>query len=155
MSLDPTAREANIRDSVKKFFVENIQTGEGVPVLFDKTLSYPDLTGKTVTKWVAVRFGDMEIKTMSDITLEVFVCTRQDNEGFKLAQLKDKVLGYLSGGVTDSFGRIPFYQSHATNAWVLLGAIVVIEVRESPEIPADDDTKYKLLTCRCKTASKI
>jgi hypothetical protein len=156
MALDATAREANIRDSIKKYFVDSLTTAEGIPVTFDRSLASPDLQGKTVTKWVSVKLGDMEIATMSRIVLEVFVCTRQDNEGFKLAQLKDKVLGYLSDeDATDGYKRISFYQSHATNAWTLLGAILVTKVIESGELEADDDTKYKLLTCFCRTASKI
>lgn len=156
MALNATAREANIRDSVKKFFVDNITTVEGVPVTFDRSLASPDLQGKLATRWVSIRFGEMEIGTMSKIVIEIYVCTRQDNEGFKLAQLKDKVLGYLCSELaTDGFGRIPFYQSHATNAWTLLGGIVVTQVLESGELSADDDTKYKLLTCFCRTASII
>jgi len=156
MALNATAREANIRDSVKKFFVDNIEIAEGVPVTFDRSLASPDLQGKTVTRWVAIRYGEMEINTMSRIVLEVYVCTRQDNEGFRLAQLKDKVRGALSDEQsTDGYKRIPFYQSHATNPWTLLGAIIVTRVLESGELNADDDTKYKVLTCFCRTASIV
>jgi len=156
MVLHATARESNVRDSVKKFFVDNIETTEGIPVTFDKALIYPDLTDKTVEKWVNVNFGSMIFGTYSDINLEVHVCTRKDNEGFKLAQLKDKVLGYLSDATTtDGYKRIPFYQSHPTDVWVSLGAFLVIDVIESAQLNADDETKYKTLDVLLRTASII
>ena len=48
MALDATAREANLRDSIKKFFIDNLETIEGLVVTFDKALSYPDLSDRTV-----------------------------------------------------------------------------------------------------------
>lgn len=153
MTLDPTAREANFRDSIKKYFVDNF----GVPITFDKALSSPNIQGKAVHKWVTVLFDSIVLGTMSEITLRLFCCTRQDNEGFKLAQLRDTVVGYLvnDGSIGDGQVRIPFYRSHAVDAWSLLGSLLVIDVFESAQLEAPDETKYKILTVRLKTASKM
>lgn len=154
MSLHATAREANVRDSFKKYFIDGIETTDGVPVSFDKTLNHPDLEDKSIDKWVNIRFGDMNFGTMSDIMVEIYCCTRKDNEGFKLAQLRDTVFNYLSDDTsTDGYVRVPFYASSPTVAWTSLGAILIIEVIESAELEVDDGTKYKILTLICKTPS--
>lgn len=157
MALDPTAREANFRDSIKKYFVDNLETIDGIPLTFDKALSSPNIQGKTVHKWVTILFGSAHIDTMSEIYFRIFCCTRQDNEGFKLAQLKDTVMGYLTndGSVGDGQVRIPFYRSYANQAWSLLGSLLVIDVMDSDQLEAPDETKYKILTVRLKTASKM
>ena len=156
MALDRTAREANVRDSVKKYFVDNIYTGEGIQVTFDKGLSTPKLQGTPVLEWISVHFMSMDMSELSTLILDVYCCTRQDSEGFRLAQLRDKVMGYLSDTTkSDSMARIDFYRSRADGNWTLLGAMVVQDVIESNSMVAQDETKYKILTCRLRWSSKI
>jgi len=156
MSLDATAREANIRDSIKRYFVTNLYDTEGLEVMFDKSLSTPDLTDKSVDKWVVINFGAMVLGSSSELYLNIFACSRKDAEGFKLAQTRDKVMGYLSDTTkTDCMARIPFYRSSATEAWTLIGALVVQEVTEGPQIEAEDMTKFKQLTVRLFWSAKV
>jgi len=158
MALDPTSREANFRDSVKRYFTDNIETTEGIPLTFDKALSSPNLQGKAVHKWVTVLFDGIHLGTMSEVGLRVFCCTRRDNEGFKLAQLRDTVMGYLvnDGTVSDGMMRIPFYRSYPVlTDWVLLGSLLIQDVFESPQLEAPDETKYKIITVRLRTPSKM
>lgn len=158
MTLDPTSRESNIRDSLKKFFVDNIQTTEKIPMLFDKTISVPKLTGtpSPVDRWVNINFGNLDIDTMSSHNIEVFVCQRKDPDGFKATQLRDTVVGYLTDtSTTDGMKRIPFYQSFPSpTAWVLLGAMIVQGINESQWLDADDETKFKVITVTLRFASK-
>lgn len=156
MALDPTAREANFRDSIKKYFVDSLVTAEGLNLSFDRSLATPILRNKSTDKWVVINWGDMHRDDMSTATLEIFCCTREDNEGFKLAQLVDTVMGYLTvstGG--DSTLRITFYRSYPSQAWTNIGGIVVQEVYESAQLMAEDDTKYKILTVVCRFASVV
>ena len=155
MALDSTAREANYRDSVKKFFVDNLKVTEGLYLTFDKSLATPNVRGRAVDRWIAVVFGSMSRSTLSDSFFEVRCCTRQDNEGFKLAQLCDKVVGYLTSSNSGVYAAIPFYQSHAVNPWTLIGGIVVHSVQESGEYETEDETKVKLLNVRTRFASKL
>ena len=159
MALDPTARQANIKDSLKKYFVDNLETIEGLKVTFDKALSEPDLQDKSVDRWVTIALGSLLVATLSDITVTIYVCTRKDNEGYKLAQLRDKVMGYLSVDSDDESGdstkRIPFYRSYANQAWEVIGGFVVREVLESGELEAPEETKYQVLTVQLATASKV
>jgi hypothetical protein len=156
MALDPTAREANLRDSIKKYMVDNLATIESLNLSFDSTLATPLLSDKSVDKWVIVNFGSMHRGDMSMTTLEIFCCTRKDNEGFKLAQLVDTVMGYLTVSTgDDSTCRIPFYRSYPSQPWENIGGIVVQDIFESEQLLAEDDTKYKILTVVLRFASKV
>ena len=156
MSLDPTVRRANFKDSLKKFFVEQLEAGKGVELMFDKSLSTPDLISKTVNRWVNIDIGDIDRSYMSEIHIDIYCCTRKDPEGFRLAQLTDTVMELLTDATTtDGMKRIPFYRSHPTDAWTLLGAFLVSEIIESRELESVDETKYIIMSCLLRTASKI
>lgn len=157
MALDPTARESNFRDSVKKFFVDNLETTENIPLTFDKGLASPDLQGKTVHRWVGVVFDGIHLGTMTEYNLRLFCCTRQDNEGFKLAQLRDTVMGYLinDGSVGDGKVSITLYRSYANQAWTNIGSMVIQDVLESGQLEAPDESKYKIITVRLRIPSKV
>jgi hypothetical protein len=156
MALDPTAREANIRDSIKKYFVDSMHPQ--YHLMFDKGLRTPNVQGTPsgVDRWISVNFGSMDRGDLSEHFLTIFCCTRKDNEGFKLAQLSDTVLGYLSDDVaTHGMKQIDFYRSYQDQAWSKIGGILVQEVLESQQFQADDETKFKILTARLRWSSKI
>jgi len=159
MALDPTAREANYLDSLKKFFVDNVYTTSGIQLLFDPSLTTPDLIGhgnSKVDRWVTVAPGSFDLDHMSTGIITIFCCTRRDNEGFKLAQVRDTVMGYLTDeDATDGMKRITFYRSYADQAWESIGAILVQDVNESLHGRLDDQTKYKGLIVRLRFASKF
>jgi len=156
MSLDATSREANVRDSIIKYFVDSLKTGEGINISFDKTLSVPKVQGTEVEKWVMFDFGAMDRGTLSEYIVDLYCCTRKDPQGFKLAQLGDTVMGYLSDTTqTDGMKRIPFYRSKQVGTWDLLGSLLVVEVNEGSEIEATDGTKFKVLSVRLKWAAII
>jgi len=152
MALDSTAREANIWDSIKKYFVDNLS----YPLTFDKALSTPNIRGKAVDRWVSFSLGDLELGYMSVIQLDIYCCTRQDNEWFKLSQVRDTVYDLLIDTTqTDTMRRITFYASHPTNAWTSIGALLIDEIIESPRMEAEDETKFKILHTRLRTSSKV
>lgn len=159
MSLDATARESNFRDSIKKYLVDNLTAVEGIPILFDSSLSSPNIRGRSVDRWYRVVFGNLVLGVMSDAVIRIFCCTREDNEGFKLSQLRDKVVGYLTVDPSDSSGdgtkRIDLYQSSAVNPWTKIGGIVVLSIDELGESFAPDKSKFKVLVVRVRFASKV
>jgi hypothetical protein len=158
MALDPTCSEANIKGSIKRYFRAGLTTVAGISVTFDAGLIPPRLQGVDVTEWVAVMFGPMEIDTLSVLSLNMFVNTRQDNEGFKLSRLRDTTFALLvdSDDSHNSSGiHIPFYQAYDDKEWVQIGALVVtnvIETQVSP--PLADGTKSRQLSVTLKFASK-
>jgi hypothetical protein len=156
MALDPTARKTNIKDSLKKYFIDSLKSGEGIAVTFDIGLGIPKSQGVEAERWVSVNLGDIDIQHLSRLDLRVFCCTRKDAEGFKLAQLRDTTLGYLTDtSQTDGMRRISFYRSSASQAWELLGAFVVQEVHEAGEGTTEDETKFTLLVVTLRWASKV
>lgn len=157
MALDPTARQANVMDSIKKFLADSLETTESIALTFDVSLSAPTLQGTSVDRWIAVGIGPLDMQTLSAFTVNLFCCTRRDPEGFKLAQLRDTVYNYLiDTDQTDGMKKITFYRSRAAGAWTdLESGIVVSEVIESGVMEAPDETKYKILTVTMKFASKV
>lgn len=156
MSLDPSARESNLRDSLKKYFIDNLETASSIPVTFDKALSAPEIQGKVVDKWVSITLGPVSLDTMSDIIFEIYLCTRRDNEGYRLSQLRDTVMGYLvDSNKADGKARIDFYQSSYSGSWTLLGKLLVWDILPSGDMIASDETKFKVLTVILKVAMKI
>jgi len=156
MALDNTARLANFRDSIKKYFVDNLKITEKVPLTFDKGLSKPDIKNRSVARWVAINWGPVNFGMMSEAMIDVSCCTRKDNEGFKLAQLHDLVMGYLADSSgSDGARRIPFYRSHKTETWTNIGGIVIQNIIPSASLEAADETKFITLTCILRFASKL
>jgi hypothetical protein len=157
MALDPTAREANFKDSMKKYIVDNMWTIEKVPISFDPAMSKPKLANNMeLTTWLNVRFGDFYRDDLSRANVEIRCCTRQDNEGFRLAQLCDKVMGYFTTIEGTGIKSIDFYRSYeAPTPWVKIGGIVVQDIIESGVFIAEDESKFKVLYLTLRFASKI
>ena len=156
MALDPTARESNYRDSLKKFFVDNIYTTEGVELSFDKGITNPKAQGTEVQKWVSVDFGELIMDTLSTGFIRVYCCTKKDNEGFKLAQLRDTVYTYLTDAdQPDGTRRITHYRSRAVGSWTAIGSIAVYINNESSQMTASDETKFKYFEVMLKFGSKV
>lgn len=157
MALDPTARETNFKDSVKKYIVDNMWTTEKVPVSFDPALANPKVPNNAELRtWLNVRFGDFYRDDLSRANVEIRCCTRQDNEGYKLAQLTDKVLGYFTTTEDDGIKRITFYRSYPSpTPWEVIGGIVVQDVIESGVYKAEDETNYKIINLVLRFASRV
>lgn len=157
MAFDDTAKEANLRDSYHKYIIDNKPSG--VPITIDKGLSDPDLTSKNTEKWIAVNFGPLTLGHMSDVMWEVFLCTRRDNEYFKLSNLRDQFMAlHFDDTKTDGLRRITLYRSDPTkdsSVWTSIGTILIIDVLQSGNLDGPDETKYKVLTVLCNVPTKI
>lgn len=159
MSIDSTARESNIRDSVKKYFVDGLVTGKGIQVTFDKYLSTPKIQGlpAEVDKWVSIMFGEMVIDSLSYIYIDIVCCSKQDSEGFKLAQVRDSVMDLLvnSDGESTSMISIPLYRSRRDGAWTLIGHMGITNIRETGSDEAPDGVKFKVITIALRWGAKV
>lgn len=154
-TLDPTARKANVKDSLKKYFVDGLYTTKGIVVSFDVSLSVPKLQGTEVDRWVMVEIGPMLPGSLSQVDVRFYCCTRQDNEGFKLAQVRDHLLDLLiDTDVSDSRRRVPFYRSYENQAWELLGALVPTRISEGGEGKTADLTKFCIVNVTFKWGAK-
>jgi len=147
MAIDDTARESNIKDSIKRFLVDNIYSTSGIAISFDKGLTVPKVQGTvdSVKKWVSVRWGVLQISTVAEYSLQLYLCSKQDKEGFKLAQLRDTVMGYLTDSTQNDGGRrVILYKSNVT-PWTELGSFIIYIDGESGGVELDDKTKCKII----------
>lgn len=151
MSLDETAKEVNLRGSVKKYFVDEVYPS--YELTFDNALNVPKIQGIAIKQWVTVLFGESEVDHLGYYVLDIYLCTRQDPEGYNLSVLAD----FMRNKLTDSSGsdgakRIDLYN---VGSWTKIGGLVVQEIIESQEMDAPDMTKFKVFTCRLRWAAKI
>lgn len=152
MTLNATARESNFKDSIKKFFVDNIYATEGVQVTFDKSLSSPKIQGQPqeVKKWVSINFGSFDVgEGLSFAEVIIIPCTRGDAEGYQLSHLRDRVVGYL----TDP-GTITLWKSYPA-PWERIGSMSVFIDAESEQLEAEDGTKFKRIPITLKWGSTL
>ncbi len=156
--LSPLSRESNYKDSLKKFFVDFLQ-GQNIPVTFDKLLNFPDIYQATfrlqdekVDRWASIISGGITQRTPVISAFPViFLCSRRDNEGYKLAQLRDLVKGKL-----EESRSIPFYRSYPEPMeWELIGRMAVYYHPESEQLTIQDGTKVKRMSLELKWASTI
>ncbi|MCP4706366.1 MAG: hypothetical protein GY865_17345 [candidate division Zixibacteria bacterium] len=90
-------------------------------------------------------------------TLEIHCCARQDKDGFKLAGVRDKVMGRITDLTQpDGCARIPLYRSYESQDWVQISSMKFAEtIIESKEMRADDRTKFKIITTTLMWGAKI
>jgi len=158
MALDATARESNMRASVIKYFTDNIKGTEGIECIFDKDLIQPDTKNKTLDRWVSVNIGQTTKETLSELVLTIYCLQRKDKEGYKLAQLIDRVMTYLvpDGVTVDGTKRIPFYQNFPTrSSWSQVSSFLVMDIIGSKDMVAPDGTKFRILTVFLKWPANV
>lgn len=154
MSLDATAREANFIDSLKKFCVDNLYTTAGIEITFDTTLTIPKVAGsKNVVKWIAIGIGPILTGTICECLVRFYCCSKNDKEGFVLAQLRDNLMTYLTDSTAnDGTRRIPLYQSQN---WTQVGSIIIYPGNESERFTLEDLTKVKIVEATLKWGAKL
>ena len=159
MSLSPLAREANYKDSIKKYFVDNIYRAENIPVTFDKMINFPEIfqesfriSDERVDRWISVVSGSIiENSPMITAYPAIYVCSRRDMEGYKLAQLRDTIRGLLETSMV-----IPFYRSYpAPVEWDLLTYMQVFHLGESEQLTTREETKFKRISISLKWTATI
>lgn len=141
--LDPTLSEACLKNSIKKFFVDNIFTAEGIDIDFDVQYVMPEDVSGEVNKWISIKFGAIEGGTLSRSHIIVNLFTREDTEGVDLAILRDIVLEKITDlNTTDGRVRITLYDLN----WNIIGGIIPSLILESDEAGVlKDGTKWKWL----------
>ena len=157
MVLDATVREANFKDSIKKLLLDNrgsLVAHGSVPILFDKSFDDPEVRDKTLLKWVVCNLGRPQFGTVSECIVYLLPCTRKDNEGFKLAQLRDRLLGlFFDPSYPNGQKPVPLYDS-STTPWTIIGYMLPYVSYETGGKVERDETKYKSITLTLKWGAK-
>ena len=155
MTLDPTQRESNFRDSIKKYFVDNLFTDNEIQITFDISIPAPKVQGNIPSRWVTIDFGDGNMDNISEFTLRIYCNTKHDPEGFRLAQLRDTVYNFLVDKTkTDGLARVTHYRSREVGAWTKIGSMIIIVDSESRQFKASDESKFKYFDLTLKFGSK-
>ena len=117
MTLDPTSKQSNIIDSIKKYFIDNLLTIERIIVSFDADLPSPKIQGVIPDEWVTIPIGNLAMdQVVSEQDLRIWCATKNDPEGYRLSRLRDKVYAYLTDNTkTDNRRRIDFYNRTRSN----------------------------------------
>lgn len=152
MTVDASAKRANIRMSVKKYLDDTLVTAAAIPLFFDKGFAFSDTD--EMTEWISVIFRKMSRTGLSDFYVDVVCATRGDAEGDRLSELSDIAFNVLTDStMPDGKRRIDLYDVEQT-PWVTFGTLLIADVMDSDEMPAADNTKYLMLTCRMRWVAK-
>jgi len=152
MVLDPTLSESCFKNSIKKFFVDNIFTAEGIDINFDVQYVQPEDTGIEASKWISIKFGKIIGGTLSSAHIIVYLFSREDTEGVDLSILRDTIMDKIIDlNATDGKVRIPLYDL----SWNEVGGMIPFLTLESDEPGVTkDDTKFKWMRIDLKWGSK-
>lgn len=155
MPLDETAKLSNITNSLKKYFVDSLYTGESIQLDFDK--SYQDVYAALpdrVDQWLIIAFDPSSMDALAELAFTIYLYSRRDPEAVNLFILRDKVMAYLIDITqTDGLARIDLYDA----AWGIMGAAVIVLPagrQESDNYVAKDGTKFRYISASLRWGAK-
>jgi len=128
MALDGTLKEVNLRRSVRKFWIDGLTEEEGMefPVYFGSITVEPEFPDEE--KWIAIQLEDIDPRQVSTAFMTVFMFTRKDEYGDKLAEVRDRVIEVLYPGYID------LYETES-DPWQKIGGIKTFVVSQSSPMP--------------------
>lgn len=152
--MDATAKELNLKRSIRKFFIDALGSTENV--YFDYLYDTPvDESGNKVTSWMVILLETRNLNTLSNQSLDIHLFTTKDREGDRMSALIDTVYGILEDeNMPDNNKRIPLYDTESS-PWTLIGGIVPVKIIDGENSPAKDKTKYKLLKVDLRWSAKV
>lgn len=120
LMLDPTLSDAAILRSVRKFFIDEFKTVEGVPLYFEFIDKQPtDAEGNKIDRWMCVIPRNPVRGTLSTKYFHIYLFTSGDTDGYKLAEFRDTVYEKLVDfSHTDCKKRVACYDSSWTQQFV-------------------------------------
>jgi len=153
MSLPADSSELNLKLSLVKFHVDNLETTEEIKVLFDAGIEAVD----GWTKWIVVNVETIDpyASDLPAAVWTVFCCTQEDPEGIEGARLKDTVMKYLvDPAKANGIKAVPLYDT-TVSPWTEIGHLMIDRVDPGPNFKGIDQTKVSPLTVRARWANTI
>lgn len=160
MPLDETAKLANITNSLKKYFVDNLYTAESIQLDFDKSYQdvYAELPGR-VDQWIIIAFDPSDMDALATLQFSIYMYSRKDIEAIELFILRDKVWKYLIDITqNDGLARVALYNTTDPENWVSIGGGVIVFPpgrNESGNFVAEDGTKFRYITASLRWGAKV
>jgi hypothetical protein len=143
------AKAENIDVSIKKFFIDNIETPHGVVLSFDPAFVEPDPWDNTVVEWMVVVLGDERLRPLASGTVHVVCVTRQDEEQVRLSQLRDMVCDCLIDD-DGSHINIPIYEAGSPPVIIPDSYLAVSRVVRTGKMDGRDGTNYSIVSFAIK-----
>jgi hypothetical protein len=147
--MNSRGKAENIDVSVKKFFIDHIETPEGILLSFDPAFVDPDLWDKTVTEWVIVDIDGARLRPLCSGAVNVICATRQDDEQVRLAQIADLVCGCLIDN-DGSHINIRMYEAGSPPIMIPGSFLIVSGVTRSGKMDGPDGTNYNVVSFAIK-----
>lgn len=153
--ISPESRVTDFELSVRKYFVDTLETIEHLKLFFDWIEDVPiDALGNKLTQWVIIHFNDVDFGSVSECLVDINVFTRNDFENDLNNVLTDKVNNYILDENADGgYHIIPYYNTKET-PWVFNGGIIPFIRNIFPVEDAKDSTKIRTIHIMCKWGGK-
>lgn len=129
--MDATLRETNLWRSIKKLFVDGLESTEIVPY-FDRIVSNP--TKDAPNKWINVMIENPNPAHVSEATMTVFCFSKEDHEGDELAQIRDEIIRLFYPKFIDLYDT-------STDPWTKIGGMLVVVNDQSGTIFTQNNSK--------------
>jgi len=154
MALSPTTKESDFKNSIKKYFLDNLETTESLKVFFEELEEVPlDVSGNPYNKWVIIVFGRRDLGAVSAQQISIDMYTREDREGDDLAALSDTIMNYIiDENSTNGLVSIPFYDTSGT--WAQVGGIIPYLQPSLGSMESEDGVQFKAINLLCKWGGK-
>ncbi len=136
MALDPTLKESNIWSSVKKFFIDNITSA---PVYFDRIIT----SSESSNQWINVLLEELSPAHVSVASMPVYIFSKEDKEGDKLAKLRDNILELLTQDAIDLYD----------DEWNKVGGLFIVIEGQSRRFYTENNSKMQYINTTLKWAS--
>ena len=94
MALHSTLSQTNLWRSVKKFFLDGMDSS--VKIYFDRIVSAPE--SDTPDQWLSVMLHEIDPKVVSEAFMPVYMFSKNDPEGDNLYLLRDIVMELFYDG---------------------------------------------------------
>ena len=153
--LSPETRVSDFENSVKKYFIDNLQTTENIPLFFDWMEDIPvDSNGVKLLSWIIISFGYVQLGTVAECPVNVHIFTRNDFESQNLNILMDKVNSYIiNEDAVNGLHTIPYYNTISL-PWVVNGGIMPF-IRNIYGVESlKDNTKMRTILLTMRWGSK-
>ena len=153
--LSPETRVSDFENSVKKYFIDNLQTTENIPLFFDWMEDIPvDSNGVKLLSWIIISFGYVQLGTVAECSVNVHIFTRNDFESQNLNVLMDKVNSYIiNEDAVNGLHTIPYYNTISL-PWVVNGGIIPF-IRNIYGVESlKDNTKMRTILLTMRWGSK-
>jgi len=151
--MDATIKYENLKKSVTKHFVDNIETISGIAITFDDWLDENKAEFTTAKQWVSINLSNVHLERLSTADLTIILRTQEDPEGFKISRLHDTIMNSIVSDVSDNFYITLFDTS--TDPWRVIGGIYVKRMPSGQQEPAPDKSKLMVLNYQLKWGAKL